>query len=101
MKDEIHCRTDMSQMDICASLIHEMAHATLHSKGKAVEKEDDSMTDRQVKEVEAEATAYSVSRYFGMDTALHTPYRATSEWTQRFAAHRISRCTTGRASRKR
>ena len=77
MKDEIHCRTDMSQMDICASLIHEMAHATLHSKGKAVEKEDDSMTDRQVKEVEAEATAYSVSRYFGMDTALcSAPYIA-------------------------
>lgn len=77
-KNEIHCRTDMSQMDICASLIHEMAHAILHSKGIKIEKEDDSMSDKQVKEIEAEATAYSVSRYFGMDTALcSAPYIAT------------------------
>lgn len=75
--NEIHCRTDMSQMDICASLIHEMAHATLHAKGKPIEKDVNAMTITQVKEVEAEATAYSVSRYFGMDIALcSAPYIA-------------------------
>lgn len=76
-KHEIHCREDMSQMDICASLIHEMGHATLHSGDGKVEKEDTSLSDKQVKEIEAEATAYSVSRYFGMDTTLcSAPYIA-------------------------
>ena len=76
-KNEIHCRTDMSQMDICASLIHEMGHAILHSKSSKVDKEDSTLSDKQVKEIEAEATAYCVSRYFGMDTALcSAPYIA-------------------------
>jgi len=44
------------------TLIHEYAHALLHS-------DVDDATERSKREVEAEAVAYIVGRYFDLDTS--------------------------------
>jgi antirestriction protein ArdC len=51
----------MSQVQTVKTLIHEMAHQKLHSGEQKLE--------RNVKEVEAEAVAYTVSQHFGIDTS--------------------------------
>ena len=49
-------------VDLARTLIHEYAHALLH-----FDVDDD--TERAKREVEAEAVAYVVGRYFGLDTS--------------------------------
>ena len=51
----------MSQVQTVKTLIHEMAHQNLHSGEQKLE--------RNVKEVEAEAVAYTVLQHFGIDTS--------------------------------
>ena len=48
--------------DLAATLIHEYAHALLHF-------DVDDNVERPKREVEAEAVAYIVGRYFGLDTS--------------------------------
>ena len=57
----IAVQEDMSQVQTVKTLIHEMAHQKLHSS-------EEKLT-RNVKEVEAEAVAYTVSQHFGIDTS--------------------------------
>ncbi|GAB2021511.1 hypothetical protein RyT2_05850 [Pseudolactococcus yaeyamensis] len=54
-----------TETDNIATLIHELAHATLHNP--LTEYKEDLSTNR--KELEAEMTSYIVSKHFGMDTA--------------------------------
>lgn len=50
-------------------MIHETAHALLHTRPEAADK------DRHTKEVEAESIAYVVCQHFGIDTADYSfPY---------------------------
>jgi hypothetical protein len=58
--------------DLATTLIHEYAHAMLH-----VGVED--RTERSKREVEAEAVAYIVGRYYGLDTSGSAFYLATWE----------------------
>ncbi|WP_423746029.1 ImmA/IrrE family metallo-endopeptidase (plasmid) [Haladaptatus sp. SPP-AMP-3] len=56
---EVKARTN--QADLAVTLVHEYAHALLHSDVEDVD-------ERSKREVEAEAVAYVVGRYFGLDT---------------------------------
>lgn len=54
----------LSPKQTLKTLIHEVAHATIHCKdGEEVE------ADRATKEVQAEAVAYTVCNFFGVDTS--------------------------------
>jgi hypothetical protein len=59
-----------NRADLAATLLHEYAHALLH-----VGVDDD--TERAKREVEAEAVAYVVGRYYGLDTSNSAFYLAT------------------------
>ncbi len=56
--------SSLAPMQRVKTLIHEVAHATIHCKGGEQEK-----TDRHTKEVQAESIAYTVCSHFGIDTS--------------------------------
>jgi hypothetical protein len=58
----VEAKARANQADLAVTLIHEYAHALLH-----FEIEDEP--ERAKREVEAEAVAYIVGRYFGLDTS--------------------------------
>jgi hypothetical protein len=58
----IEAKARANQADLAVTLIHEYAHALLHS-------DVDDATERSKREVEAEAVAYIVGRYFDLDTS--------------------------------
>jgi len=53
-----------NQADLAVTLVHEYAHAVLHVGADLVDE-----TERSKREVEAEAVAYVVGRYFDLDTS--------------------------------
>jgi hypothetical protein len=61
-----------NQADLAVTLIHEYAHALLH-----FDVDDD--TERAKREVEAEAVAYIVGRFLGLDTSGSAFYLAAWE----------------------
>jgi hypothetical protein len=61
-----------NEADLVRTLIHEYAHAMLHF-------DVDDETERAKREVEAEAVAYIVGRYFGLDTSGSAFYLAAWE----------------------
>jgi antirestriction protein ArdC len=68
---EIEIRT--SETDIttqAATLAHEIAHSLLHftADGKRIATRDGKEIDKQQRELEAEATAYVVGSYFGIQS---------------------------------
>ena len=58
----VEAKARANQADLAVTLIHEYAHATLHS-------DVTDETERSKREVEAEAVAYIVGRYFELDTS--------------------------------
>ncbi|SIR74268.1 hypothetical protein SAMN05421858_3560 [Haladaptatus litoreus] len=58
----VEVKDQVNQADLAVTLIHEYAHALLH-----FDVNDD--TERAKREVEAEAVAYIVGRYVGLDTS--------------------------------
>lgn len=69
--NEIEIRT--SETDVttqAATLAHEIAHSLLHWKadGNRITSRDGKGIDRQQRELEAEATAYTVCSYFGISS---------------------------------
>ncbi len=58
----VEARARANQADLAVTLIHEYAHALLH-----FDLEDEP--ERAKREIEAEAVAYIVGRYFGLDTS--------------------------------
>jgi|GEM_PF-3038483 len=73
---KIVVKEDMSEMQTMKTLIHEVAHALLHSREQMAK--DGVQKDRETKEVEAESVAYTVCRMFGLDTSAYSfPYIAS------------------------
>lgn len=60
MQPKVEVKDQENQADLASTLIHEYAHALLH-----FDVEDD--TERSKREIEAEAVAYVVGRYFELD----------------------------------
>ena len=74
LEEKIYLNQGMSQVQTLKTLIHETAHALLHARPEAADK------DRHTKEVEAESIAYVVCQHFGIDTADYSfPY--VSSWS--------------------
>ena len=68
-EQKIYLNQGMSQVQTLKTLIHETAHALLHARPEAADK------DRHTREVEAESIAYVVCQHFGIDTADYSfPY---------------------------
>jgi len=68
----VEVRDRENEADLARTLIHEYAHALLH-----FDVDDD--TERSKREVEAEAVAYVVGRYCGLDTSGSAFYLAAWE----------------------
>lgn len=68
-ENRIGVQEGMSESQTLKTMVHETAHAMLHSR--EVEKDDllAPVKDRNTKEVEAESIAYTVCQHFGIDTA--------------------------------
>ena len=62
----IAIKKDMSEKQTIKTSIHELAHAILHADKY---KNDDMGFSRADKEIQAESTAYVVSKHFGIDTS--------------------------------
>lgn len=74
LEQKIYINEGMSQAQTIKTLIHETAHALLHSAPDAETK------DRRTKEVEAESIAYVVCQHFWIDTSDYSfPY--VSSWS--------------------
>jgi len=67
--DEIHVQDGMSEAQTIKTMIHEISHATLHSKSYEEQHPDEPKKDRHTKEVEAESIAYVVCSHYGIDTS--------------------------------
>ena len=63
---KIVVKSGMSQLQTIKTVIHEMSHEHLHSKGNLDPKYP---LDRRTKEVEAESVAFCVSNAYGLDTS--------------------------------
>jgi hypothetical protein len=61
-----------NEADLASTLIHEYAHARLHF-------DIEDRNERAKREIEAEAVAYAVGRYFGLDTSNSAFYLAAWE----------------------
>ncbi|RKD86277.1 ArdC-like ssDNA-binding domain-containing protein [Halopiger aswanensis] len=72
MQPRVEIRDRENNADLARTLIHEYAHALLH-----FDVDDD--TERSKRELEAEAVAYVVGRYCGLDTSGSAFYLATWE----------------------
>jgi hypothetical protein len=72
MQPRVEVRDRENNADLARTLIHEYAHALLH-----FDVDDD--TERSKREVEAEAVAYVVGRYCGLDTSGSAFYLAAWE----------------------
>ncbi len=68
----VEAKARPNQADLVVTLLHEYAHALLHF-------EVDDEAERLKREVEAEAVAYIVGRFFGLDTSGSAFYLAAWE----------------------
>lgn len=64
-ENRISIKKGMSQVQTIKTLVHETAHAMLHS---STAEDKDHPTDRRTKEVEAESIAFTVCKKYGLDT---------------------------------
>lgn len=72
-KKQIVIKKDMSNLQTCKTLIHEIAHSRLH--GEETDK------TRPVKEIEAESIAFVVCSYFGLDTSEYS-FEYVASWAK-------------------
>ncbi|MFC7157748.1 ArdC-like ssDNA-binding domain-containing protein [Halomarina halobia] len=88
LRPVVEAKARANQADLAVTLLHEYAHALLHFD---VDDED----ERSKREVEAEAVAYIVGRFFGLDTSGSAFYLAAWETDDAEVVHerlgRISR----------
>lgn len=61
---KIAIRDDISEAQKIKTILHEIAHARLHSKASDIPK-----VDKKQKEVEAESVAYIITNYYGIDSS--------------------------------
>lgn len=72
-KSQIVIKKDMSNLQTCKTLIHEIAHSRLHS--------EETGKTKQVKEIEAESIAFVVCSYFGLDTSEYS-FEYVANWAR-------------------
>ncbi len=65
----IYIRSGMSEAQTIKTLIHEIAHATLHDPNIDPNVQTHDKADRQTHEIEAESTAFVVCAHYGIDTS--------------------------------
>ncbi len=71
-KKEIVLNENLGESQTVKTLIHEIAHAMVHDSEDAAEEKPS-----EIREIEAESIAYSVCRYYGLDTGEFSfPYLA-------------------------
>lgn len=70
-EQKIVIQSGMGESQTVKTAVHEIAHSLLHDSGHARMEGVDAAEkkDRNTKEVEAEAVAYTVCRHFGIDTS--------------------------------
>ncbi len=69
-EERIVVRPGMSEVQTLKTMIHEVAHAKLHSRPEGSKPSpDEPKKDRHTREVEAESVAYVVCQHFGIDTS--------------------------------
>lgn len=68
----IAIQESMSELQTMKTLIHELAHAKLHSYDDINKISPEEHKDRHTKEVEAESIAYTVCNHYGLDTSDYT-----------------------------
>jgi hypothetical protein len=69
MQPLVEVKDRSNEADLATTLVHEYAHGRLHF-------DVDERDERAKREVEAEAVAYVVGRYFGLDTSNSAFYLA-------------------------
>lgn len=75
-------RPGMSQAQTLKTMIHEIAHAKLHSgPDEDIPSTFEGEKDRSAREVEAESVAYVVCQHFGVDTSDYT-FGYVAEWSK-------------------
>ncbi len=75
---QIVVRDDMSGIQTAKTLLHEYAHSCFHAE---ISDREDNISQHQLREIEAESTAYILASYFGIDTSEYSmPYIAS--WSQ-------------------
>jgi hypothetical protein len=72
MRPILEIKEQPNEADLATTLIHEYAHAPFHF-------DVDDGIEREKRELEAEAVAYVVGRYFGLDTSRSAFYLAAWE----------------------
>lgn len=69
---QVSVRTDVTEVNQVATLVHELAHALMHDP-----KDEDARQHRGIREVEAESVALMIGAAHGLDTSRYTiPYVA-------------------------
>ncbi|MBR3363338.1 MAG: ImmA/IrrE family metallo-endopeptidase [Solobacterium sp.] len=67
LENRIEIRSNLPQAQTVKTMIHEIAHATLHRH-----ETDSGRTARSRREIEAESVAYIVSTHYGIDTSSYS-----------------------------
>lgn len=71
LEAKIFIRDNMSEKQTIKTLVHELAHATLHA-------DNSTKIDRMTREVQAESVAFIVSEHLGIDSSAYSfPYIAS------------------------
>ena len=78
VEQRIVIQPGMSQVQTIKTLVHEVAHAKLHSPLDILEA---TRPDRSTREVEAESVAYVVCQHFGIDTADYS-FAYVADWSR-------------------
>lgn len=81
MGQKIEVRTNMSDVQTVAAILHEIAHAKLHDTSNQIEDLAEKTISKNIKEVEAESIAYTVCQYFGIETSQNS-FGYIAEWSK-------------------
>ena len=87
-EDRIVVAEGMSEKQTLKTLIHETAHSILHRKGA-----EEENTNRRRKETEAEAVAYAVCSYLGIDTSEYS-FEYLASWASGRELKELQECLT-------
>ena len=75
--EHINLSSDVAGVGEASTLVHEMAHELLHWRGKSIFKiEDDTLTTREMKELQAESVSYMVLKHYDLPVKHHPTYLA-------------------------
>lgn len=78
-ENRIAIKEGMSEKQTIKTMMHEVTHSRLHSIDS--QKNIKDITGRNVKEIEAESTAYVVSKHFGIDTSDYS-FGYVASWSE-------------------